>query len=202
MTDRQKMVLIDGRGHLLGRLASIVAKQILNGQRIVVVRCEEIDLSGSFFRNKLRYLSFLRKRTNTNPKHGPIHFRSPSKIFWRSIRGMLPHKQARGKAALSRLKTFEGIPAPYDKLKRMVCPEALRVVRLKPSTRYCSLGRLASEVGWHHAEVVTKLETQRKIRSKAYYERKKALNKYRSKAAENVGDKLAPINKELEKYGY
>lgn len=46
-------VVIDGKGHLLGRLASIISKQILNGQKIVVVRCEEINISGSFFRNKV-----------------------------------------------------------------------------------------------------------------------------------------------------
>ena len=48
-------IVIDGKGHLLGRLASIISKQILNGQKIVVVRCEEINISGSFFRNKVRY---------------------------------------------------------------------------------------------------------------------------------------------------
>ena len=36
----EKEVVIDGRGHLLGRLASIVAKQLLMGQRVIVVRCE------------------------------------------------------------------------------------------------------------------------------------------------------------------
>ncbi|KAF9338982.1 60S ribosomal protein L16B [Linnemannia elongata] len=46
------VVVIDGKGHLLGRLASIVAKQALTGQRVVVVRCEELNVSGSFFRNK------------------------------------------------------------------------------------------------------------------------------------------------------
>ena len=30
--------IVDGKGHLLGRLASIVAKQILLGQKVVVVR--------------------------------------------------------------------------------------------------------------------------------------------------------------------
>ena len=48
-------IVIDGKGHLLGRLASIVSKQILSGQKIVVVRCEEINISGSFFRNKVRW---------------------------------------------------------------------------------------------------------------------------------------------------
>ena len=46
-------IVIDGKGHLLGRLASIISKQILNGQKIVVLRCEEINISGSFFRNKV-----------------------------------------------------------------------------------------------------------------------------------------------------
>lgn len=46
-------IVIDGKGHLLGRLASIISKQVLSGQKIVVVRCEEINISGSFFRNKV-----------------------------------------------------------------------------------------------------------------------------------------------------
>lgn len=41
-----KEVVIDGRGHLLGRLASIVAKELLNGQKVAVVRCEELMISG------------------------------------------------------------------------------------------------------------------------------------------------------------
>ena len=45
-------VVIDGKGHLLGRLASTVAKQLLNGQKIVVVRCEALNISGEFFRSK------------------------------------------------------------------------------------------------------------------------------------------------------
>jgi ribosomal protein uL13 len=44
--------VIDGKGHLLGRLASTVAKQLLNGQKIVVVRCEALNISGEFFRAK------------------------------------------------------------------------------------------------------------------------------------------------------
>jgi large subunit ribosomal protein L13Ae len=39
--------VIDGRDHLLGRLASIVTKELLAGQKIVIVRCEEMVISGS-----------------------------------------------------------------------------------------------------------------------------------------------------------
>merc|ERR1712225_192192 len=113
-------IVIDGKGHLLGRLASIIAKQALNGQKVVVVRCELINVSGSFFRMKLRYHNFLHKRHLVNPKKsGPFHFRAPSKVLFRAIRGMLPHKTARGAAAIQRIKLFEGVPPPYDKEKKI-----------------------------------------------------------------------------------
>jgi large subunit ribosomal protein L13Ae len=51
----EKEIIIDGRGHLYGRLASIVSAQLLRGQRVVVVRCEQIERSGSLFRNKLNW---------------------------------------------------------------------------------------------------------------------------------------------------
>ena len=34
----EKVITVDGRGHLIGRLASVIAKQLLEGQRVVVVR--------------------------------------------------------------------------------------------------------------------------------------------------------------------
>lgn len=39
--------IIDGRDHLYGRLCSIVAKELLAGQKIVIVRCDEMCISGS-----------------------------------------------------------------------------------------------------------------------------------------------------------
>ena len=33
-----KAIVVDGRGHLMGRLSSIVAKLILTGNKVVVVR--------------------------------------------------------------------------------------------------------------------------------------------------------------------
>jgi len=77
-------------------------------------------------------------------------------MFWRTVRGMIPHKTARGKAAIERLKTFEGIPPPYDHLKRMVVPQALRVLRLKPGRKYCTVGRLGHEFGWKYQDVVAR----------------------------------------------
>lgn len=67
---------------------------------------------------------------------------------------MIPHKTARGAAALERLKVFEGVPPPYDKKKKVVVPQALRVLRLQPGRKFCTVGRLSHEVGWKYQDVV------------------------------------------------
>ncbi|CAG5182714.1 uncharacterized protein ALTATR162_LOCUS10298 [Alternaria atra] len=213
MSTFEPVIVIDGKGHLLGRLASTVAKQLLNGQKIVVVRCEALNISGEFFRAKLKYSAFLRKQTRYNPTRGgtspiptlrirsPFHFRAPSKMFWRTVRGMIPHKTPRGKAAMERLKTFEGVPAPYDKKKRVVVPQALRVLRLKPGRKYCTVGRLGHEFGWKYQDVVARLEERRKVKGAAYYERKKAVRRQLAEAKKtaNVDSK---VQQELTSLGY
>jgi len=99
-----KPVIVDAKDHMLGRLASVVAKQLLNGRKVVVVRCDLLCVSGSselllwpnfnhlihishwlVMRNKIKYHHFLRKRTYTNPKQGPFHWRAPCKMFRRVV---------------------------------------------------------------------------------------------------------------------
>merc|ERR1711990_474892 len=82
----EKVTVIDARGHLMGRLASFVAKEVLMGQKIVLVRCEELVISGSHMRNKLKLLMKRTKRMNTNPIKGPFHHKSPSDMMIRVIR--------------------------------------------------------------------------------------------------------------------
>merc|ERR1711887_472425 len=192
----EKPILIDGRGHLLGRLAALVAKTALTGQRVVVVRCEDLLQSGSFYRNKLKYLAFLRKRCNVNPK------RAPFQIFQRVARGMLPHYTKRGKAALMRIKAFEGVPPPYDKMKRMVVPDALKALRLRPGRKFCNLGRLSHEVGWKYQGVVATLETKRKAKSAVYYKTKLDNQKLRVKAAEKVATRTSNLDQTIVAYGH
>merc|ERR1712232_135874 len=170
----EKLVVIDGRGHLMGRLASFVAKETLLGQKVVVVRCEELVISGSFIRNKLKLLMKRNKRMNTNPKKGPFHHRSPADMFIRVVRGMIPHKQYRGSAAFQRIKGLEGIPEPFNSIKRMVVPDALRIQRLKPGRKFSCLGKLASDLGWVYKDIVQKYEEKRKERNAEWYAKTKA----------------------------
>ncbi|XP_016061543.1 PREDICTED: 60S ribosomal protein L13a isoform X3 [Miniopterus natalensis] len=138
---------------------------------------------------------------NTNPSRGPYHFRAPSRIFWRTVRGMLPHKTKRGQAALDRLKVFDGIPPPYDKKKRMVVPAALKVVRLKPTRKFAYLGRLAHEVGWKYQAVTATLEEKRKEKAKIHYRKKKQLTRLRKQAEKNVEKKIDRYTEVLKTHG-
>ncbi|KAK7740852.1 60S ribosomal protein L16A [Diatrype stigma] len=202
MSSFEPVIVIDGKGHLLGRLASIVAKQLLNGQKIVVVRTEALNISGEFFRAKLKYHAYLRKMTRYNPtRGGPFHFRAPSRIFYKTVRGMIPHKTARGAAALERLKVFEGVPPPYDKKKKVVVPQALRVLRLQPGRKFCTVGRLSHEVGWKYQDVVERLEERRKAKGAAYYERKKLALRQQSEAKKSA-TVSAKTEDALKAFGY
>lgn len=115
---------------------------------------------------------------------------------------MLHQKSARGQEALARLSTFEGIPAPYDKQKRLVIPAALRVMRLKPGREYTIIGVLADSVGWKHKELLTRLEAKRKADSKEFYEQKKAKIALRNKAEAACASELTKVNAVLTANGY
>mmetsp|Transcript_34699 Transcript_34699/g.83848 ORF Transcript_34699/g.83848 Transcript_34699/m.83848 type:complete len:202 (-) Transcript_34699:220-825(-) len=194
--------VIDGRDHLLGRLASIVAKELLAGQKVVIVRCDEMVVSGSQVRNRVKYAQFRRKHMNTNPRKGPFHFKSPAMMVWRTIRGMVHQKTARGQLALKRLSTFDGIPSPYDKEKRVVVPAALRVMRIKPGRNFTVIGELADSVGWKHKELLGRLESKRKSDAKEFYEAKKATTGLKKQAEEACASELAKVNEVLAAAGY
>ena len=81
----EQVPVINGRGHLLGHPAAIVARQVLLGRKVVVVCCEGISISGNFYRNKLKNLAFLCKWMNTTPSWGPHHFPGPTCIFWQTV---------------------------------------------------------------------------------------------------------------------
>lgn len=197
MSSFQKEVVIDGRGHLQGRLATSIAKELLNGQKVTVVRCEAINMSGSLFRAHLKYANFKRKTNNVNPKHGPFHYRAPSKIFWRVVRGMIPHKTARGAAALDRLTVHDGCPHPYDQKKKVVVPQALKILRLKPHRKYCVLGDLSKKYGWKCQDLIKRLEDRRRVRAGAFFAKKKAVIKSKAGAKKAAIGKLSGDEKAL-----
>lgn len=136
-------VVIDGTGHVAGRLASHVAKMLLRGTRVSIVNCEKVMISGTRANIVKEYREFLEISSILHPKHGPFHPRRPDTILARMIRGMLPRAKPSGKAALSRLRTYVGTPRGLGSKERIE-----KALIRRPAAGYTTMADLGRTVGW------------------------------------------------------
>ena len=100
-------MIIDANNLILGRLGTFVAKNVLLGEKIDIVNCEECVVSG---RKKDIYSKYDRFLWMGTPAKGPFNYKTPERLVKRAIRGMLPYKKARGKEAFKSIKCYRGIP--------------------------------------------------------------------------------------------
>ncbi|MEM1539490.1 MAG: 50S ribosomal protein L13 [Candidatus Bathyarchaeia archaeon] len=134
--------VIDATGLILGRLASIIAKRLLKGEKIAVVNAEKAVISGKKQSKVMEAKKFLEVGY---PGKGPIHYKRPDRLLRRAVRGMLPYKQPKGKDAYRRLKVFIGVP---DELKGLKMESLEEAKAEKLACPYFTLGELAKEIGW------------------------------------------------------
>jgi large subunit ribosomal protein L13 len=134
--------VIDASGLILGRMASVVAKMLLDGDRIEIVNAEGAVVSGKrkmVIKERKEFLEV------GGPTKGPFHYRRPNAIVRRTVRGMLPHRKHRGKEAYGRLKVHIGVPRNLENVEAISLPNAT-VDRLKG--RYVTIGEIAKNIGW------------------------------------------------------
>ena len=143
-TDRP--IVVDATNHIAGRLSSNVAKLLLKGNRVTVVNCEKIMISGTRTNIIQEHREFLEINSIINPKHGPVHYRRPDTIIAKMIRGMLPHdRKPSGKEAHQRLRTYIGSPKEIKSLDKIQFEKA----KIKKSaSNYVSVGELCRVIGW------------------------------------------------------
>merc|ERR1711966_498324 len=98
---------------------------------------------------------------------------------------------ARGAAALDRLTVHDGCPHPYDMKKKVVVPQALKVLRIKPHRKYCVLGDLSQKFGWKCKDLIARLEDKRRVRAGAFFVKKKAMDKKKAGAKSAAAPKLS-----------
>ncbi|KAH9600747.1 Ribosomal protein L13 [Trypanosoma melophagium] len=201
---RPDVVVVDLKNHVLGRAAAIVAKQLLLGKKITAVRCEQLNIAGTEIRNKIKYLQFLRKRKLSNPKLGPFHHRSPSDIFVRTVRSMLPRYTKRGQKALRALVAYEGVPVNVVRTGgRVVIPKAQRHYCFRSERPYTVLGNMCKHVGWKYSEVVENLEKARVEKATRHHKKTEKLRSAWKSARKEALSKMPKKNVEvLKKFGY
>ncbi|MBV0901065.1 50S ribosomal protein L13 [Haloarcula salina] len=101
-------VVVDARDCIMGRVASQVAERALDGETVAVVNAERAVITGRESQIKEKY----KKRVDIGDDNAYFYPKRPDGIFKRSIRGMLPHKKARGREAFENVRTYVG--NPYD----------------------------------------------------------------------------------------
>lgn len=146
MAAEEEVTVIDANNAVLGRLASVVAKKLLNGEKIAIVNAEKAIISGKFDSVIEKYKEWLKIRTHTNPRRGPFHYRRPDKLVKRIIRGMLPWKKPRGKQAYKRLRVHIGVPDELKDREPIRIPEA-DGNRLRG--KYITILELSQQIGWN-----------------------------------------------------
>jgi len=141
-TTTERVAVIDATGLILGRMASHIAKRLLQGEKIIVVNAEEAAISGkrlSIVKEAKRFLEI------GHPRKGPLHRRRPDRIVRRTVRGMLPRKKPKGKQAYKRLKVFLEVPEEFKGKEMQTIPNANAEKLRCP---YITVGKLAKEIGW------------------------------------------------------
>jgi large subunit ribosomal protein L13 len=131
-------VVVDARDCILGRVASEVAQKALAGERVAVVNAEDAVITGS----EEDVMSVYRKRTEVGSDRGPYYPKRPDRIFKRAIRGMLPHKETRGREALDRVRVYVG--NPYDEDGDVL--DGTSLDRLS-NIKFISLGEVSEKLG-------------------------------------------------------
>ena len=135
-------VIIDAKGLILGRMASTVAKRLLQGESIMIVNAEKAAISGKRLQIVDEAKTFLEVG---HPRKGPLHPRRPDRIVRKTIRGMLPYRKPKGRDAFKRLKVYLGAPKELEGKETQTILDA-RAEKLK--SPYITVGELAKEIGW------------------------------------------------------
>jgi len=138
--------IINADGLILGRMASIIAKRLLNSEEIIIVNAERAVLSGKKKSKVVEAKKFLEVG---HLKMGPFHYRRPDRILRRTVRGMLPYKQPKGKQAYKRLRVHIGMPDEFkdQKMETLIDAQAKKL-----TCPYFTLGEFAKEIGWNSGE--------------------------------------------------
>ena len=136
------VTIIDGRNAVLGRLGSVVAQRIMDGEEIVVVNAESIVVTGErdmvFADYKARV-----DRGDTTKRKGPFYPRRADLLFKRSVRGMIPWTSTSGREAYRRLHVFVGTPKQFADAETEKVEDAMK----KISGKYTTLGAISKFLG-------------------------------------------------------
>ncbi len=148
-TKAKEIRVIDGSGLLFGRLASQVAKISLLGEKVAVINCEKVVVTGT---KPALLQKFKRKGGIGRPFHGPFTPRMPDRMVRRAIRGMLPFHKDRGREAYRRIVCYIGLPTELQNKKAETFESALAETKVRRGDTM-TVGAIASLLGKYRGKI-------------------------------------------------
>ena len=131
-------LVVDARDAIMGRVASEVAQRALDGDRVAVINAEQAVITG----NEEATMDTYRTRADLGSDSGPYYPKRPDRIFKRSVRGMLPYKQDRGREAFENVRIYVG--NPHDRDGEVL--EGTSLDRLS-NIKFTTLGEISETLG-------------------------------------------------------
>lgn len=114
-------MIIDASNAILGRLATVVVKKSLLGEKIDIVNCENSVVIG---KREFILTNYKQKADRGIPAKGPFFSKTPDRFVKRVIRGMLPYKKKKGRVAFENIKCYVGVPSEFKDKKYVEIKEA------------------------------------------------------------------------------
>jgi large subunit ribosomal protein L13 len=136
-------MIISAENLIMGRMASFVAKKLLEGEEVIIINAEKAVIVGNKEYIFAKYKQRVDRADIANPRKGPHFPRAPEGIVKRAVRGMLPYKRARGREALKKLHVFCGVPEKYKKTEEVPIDTIL-----ERTSRYVRVGEVSRFLGY------------------------------------------------------
>ena len=137
------MMVIDGTGCVLGRLASHVAKELSKNEKIVIVNAEKIVIIGKPEDITSKYKQRLGLRDIAKPIKSPKYPKRPDLFVKRTIRGMIPYRTRKGRNIYRNVIAYLGVPKEFE-------GKGVKIAEMKRTdVKFMTIEKLCKKLGWN-----------------------------------------------------
>lgn len=135
------IMIVDAKGLVAGRLASKIAKKLINGESVIIINGDAAVVVGKQSAIMPKFKQRVDAAVKSNPHYGPKYDRIPSKILRRMVKGMLPNKKRTAERLIDNLKVYNDNPKNLEKA------EPIEEVRCNEKHDFMTLKEVAKQLG-------------------------------------------------------
>ncbi len=136
-------MIINAEGLVAGRLASRVAKEMINNKTVIIINAEKAIVVGKESAVLPKYKQRVDASVKTNPHKGPKYDRVPEKMLRRMIKGMLPNRKKTAERIMKQLKVYNNVPKEINESEA----QTIEGIKCNEKHAFMYLGDLAKKIG-------------------------------------------------------